>query len=182
MRTPTNCRGSAPAPAIAGRTDLAIMPMRRSTLRSLIGSMALAFVPGLLGVPFVDRDWYRSLDRPGWSPPAGVFGPVWTFLYASLGGAAWLAWSRRPRPLGALSLYALQLVLNGLWTPVFFGARKPGAALVVIVSLWVASTATAIALFRARAVSGLLLVPYLVWVAFAALLNAAIWRRSRPIV
>jgi tryptophan-rich sensory protein len=142
--------------------------------------MAVAFVPGVIGVPFVDRDWYQSLDRPRWSPPPEVFGPVWTILYASLGAASWLAWRRRPRPLGALSLYGVQLVLNGLWTPIFFGARKPGAALIVIVTLWVASAATAIALVRARAAAGLLLVPYLVWVAFAVLLNGAIWRRSRP--
>ncbi len=151
----------------------------RSSLPSLIGSIGLAFLPGALGVPFVDREWYQALDRPRWSPPSAVFGPVWTLLYTSLGAAAWVAWRRQPRPLGALALYAIQLVLNGLWTPIFFGARKPGAALVVIITLWTASLATAIGLFRARAVAGLLLVPYLAWVAFATLLNAAIWRRSR---
>jgi translocator protein len=155
------------------------MSTHRSSRRELALSIALAFLPALIGVPFVDRDWYRSLDRPRWSPPPGVFGPVWTFLYASLGTAAWMAWRRRPRPLGALSLYALQLALNGLWTPLFFGARDSGAALVVIIALWVAALATAIALFRAQVVAGLLLVPYLAWVAFAALLNGAIWRRSR---
>lgn len=151
----------------------------RSSLPSLVGSMAVAFLPGLIGVPFVDRDWYRSLDRPRWSPPPGVFGPVWTVLYASLGGAAWIAWRSRPRPVGALSLYVAQLTLNGLWTPVFFGARKPGAALGVIATLWVTALAAAVALFRARAAAGVLLIPYLAWVAFAALLNGAIWRRSR---
>ncbi len=171
MSADTGSTGSL-ALAIAAST-------RRSGLRALIVSMAVAFIPGLIGVPFVDRHWYESLDRPRWSPPSEVFGPVWTLLYASLGATGWIAWRGRPRPLGALSLYAIQLALNGLWTPVFFGARKPGAALAVIVTLWAASMATAIAMFRARAVAGVLLVPYLTWVAFAALLNGAIWRRSR---
>lgn len=153
--------------------------MPRSNKRSLAVSVALAFLPGLIGTPFVDRDWYLSLDRPRWSPPPSVFGPVWTALYTSLGVAAWFAWPHRPRPLGALTLYAIQLAINALWTPLFFGARKPGAALVVIVTLWVAALATAVALFRARVAAGVLFVPYLAWVAFAALLNAAIWRRSR---
>ena len=151
----------------------------RSSLRSLAVSLGLAFLPGLVGAPFVDRDWYQALDRPRWAPPPSVFGPVWTFLYASLGATAWFAWRRRPLPIGALALYAIQLVLNALWTPIFFGARKPGAALVVIVTLWATAAATAIVLLRARVVAGVLLVPYLAWVAFAGLLNASIWHRSR---
>jgi tryptophan-rich sensory protein len=179
MRASWGIRGSAVTRGVAERADLAASSTDLPSVRSFLASMAVAFLPALIGVPFVDRDWYRSLDRPRWSPPSEVFGPVWTFLYASLGLAAWVAWRRQPRPVGALLLYLVQLALNAIWTPVFFGARKPGAALVVIVALWVASLATAIGLFRARAVAGLLLIPYLAWVAFAALLNGAIWRRSR---
>jgi translocator protein len=155
------------------------MRSRPMDLVTLAASLLIAFLPGVVGTPFVDRRWYRELDRPSWSPPPAVFGPVWTALYASLGTAAWLAWRRQPRPTGALALYLAQLLLNGLWTPVFFGARRPGAALVVMAALWATSLATIVALIRARLVAGLLLVPYQLWLSFAAALNVAIWRRSR---
>lgn len=117
---------------------------------------------------------YAALDLPSWAPPAGVFGPVWTVLYVMIAVAGWLTW----RTVGwdrALTVWAVQLVLNAAWTPLFFAADRYGLALVEIVVLLVAVGAT-IALFWVRhRLAALLLVPYLAWVGFATALNAAIW-------
>jgi translocator protein len=117
---------------------------------------------------------YNSLAQPSWAPPTWLFGPVWTILYAMIALAGWLVW-RRTGWTTALTVYAVQLFLNAIWTPLFFGAGQYGLALVDIVLLW-ASIAALIALFRpiSRAAT-LLLVPYLLWVTYATALNAAIW-------
>jgi translocator protein len=128
------------------------------------------------------RDWYPSLVRPSFAPPSWVFGPVWTALYLMMGLAAWLVWRKAgTTPAGrvALGLFALQLVLNGLWSVLFFGLRAPGPALIEIVVLWAAIAATLRAFRRVDAVAGWLLVPYLAWVTFAAILNAGFWWLNR---
>ncbi|MER6253341.1 TspO/MBR family protein [Streptomyces sp. NPDC001584] len=120
---------------------------------------------------------YRSLERPSWAPPAWIFGPVWTVLYATIAIAAWLVWRRpdRPRVRRALTWWSAQLLLNLLWTPLFFGARRYGFALADIVLLLGAIGVTA-ALFRPlHRTAAALLLPYLLWVAYATALNAAIW-------
>jgi translocator protein len=128
------------------------------------------------------RDWYPSLVRPSFAPPSWVFGPVWTALYLMMGLAAWLVWRKAgtiPAGRVALGLFALQLVLNGLWSVLFFGLRAPGPALIEIVVLWAAIAATLRAFRRVDAVAGWLLVPYLAWVTFAAILNAGFWWLNR---
>lgn len=148
--------------------------------RALAGWLALSFLPGALGAPFPAPAWYRSLRRPSWSPPPGVFGPVWTVLYALMGVAAWLvAGGRSEGRRPALVAFGVQLALNGAWTPIFFGLRRPGLALVEIGATLAAVAATTALFLRQRLLAGLLLLPYLAWVAFAALLNAEIWRRNR---
>ncbi|MEU3018218.1 TspO/MBR family protein [Nocardiopsis sp. NPDC007018] len=120
---------------------------------------------------------YANLELPVWAPPSWLFGPVWTVLYVLVAVAGWLVW-RAAGVRGAavfLGVYVLQLLLNAAWTPLFFGAGLYGTALADILLLVVAVAAT---LLLARPHSGtaaLLLVPYLVWVAFAAALNAAVW-------
>ena len=161
------------------RCDACAVTDRRPTIRSLGAALAIPFLAGAIGTPFVDRAWYRRLSKPSWAPAPAVFGPVWTTLYAMLGLSSWLVWRRLPTDRPALVLYATQLGLNALWTPVFFGARRLGAAAVVIVLLWLVAAAAAIRSFRVRTTAGLLYVPYLAWVAFATALNLAIWRR-RP--
>ena len=154
--------------------------LRRSrSPRRLAAWLVAAFVPAVIGAPFPAPEWYRELEKPGWAPPPWLFGPVWTVLYAMMGIAAWLVDRSRPMSRGALGLFGLQLALNALWTPIFFGLRRPFAAFVEILAMWVAILATVVAFTRARVVAGLLLVPYLAWVTFAALLNGAIWRRNR---
>ncbi len=125
--------------------------------------------------------WYAELVKPAWSPPPWLFGPVWTLLYLLMATAAWLVWREGGwgRQRAALQLYGIQLVLNAAWTPVFFGLRQTGAALVLIVVLWLAIAATARAFGRVRPAAGWLLGPYLAWVGFAAVLNASIWWLNR---
>lgn len=146
-------------------------------MKRLVLWLALAFVPAIIGVWFPAPDYYASLDKPPWAPPTWLFGPVWTLLYASIGVAAWLVDRRGGPGTGrALGLWGVQLVLNAAWTPIFFGLRAPGPALVVIVLMWVAIAATAVVFFRRRTAAGALLLPYLAWVSFATLLNFEIWR------
>ena len=155
-----------------------------SSGRRLPGPVALAlfvgvaFLPALVGARFVPGQWYLELAKPSWTPPGWLFGPVWTFLYLTIGVAAWLVWRRvgfRGAPT-AWWAWGSQLVLNAAWSWLFFGLRAPGAALLEICALLAAIAATVIAFGRIRPAAAWLLLPYSVWVAFATALNAAIWR------
>jgi translocator protein len=122
--------------------------------------------------------WYRTLEKPSWNPPDAVFGPVWTTLYVMMAVSAWLVWSRGAPPSAPVVWipFGTQLALNTAWSGIFFGLRQTGWAFAEILWLWLAIAAT-IAAFRLRSrVAGWLLVPYLAWVTFAAVLNVAIWR------
>lgn len=147
-------------------------------IMALVGWLALTFTAALTGLFIQPAGYYAMLTKPAWSPPAWVFGPVWTLLYTMMAGAAWLVWQcggwRERR--GALRLYLVQLALNALWTPLFFGLQSPGLGFAAIVFLWLAIVLTARAFFRVRPLAGWLLTPYVVWVGFAAVLNFAIWR------
>src|SRR4051812_7255943 len=124
--------------------------------------------------------WYPALSKPSWTAPSQAFGPVWTVLYAQMAYSAQrVDRSSDPRRRLALGLWWLQLGLNAGWSPVFFGARRPGAGAVVICALLPAVAATAAASARVDRRSGLLYGPYLAWSAYAAALNLAIWRRNR---
>lgn len=144
----------------------------------LVVWVVVSFVPSLSGAFVGMGEWYRSLDTPAWQPPGWVFGPVWTALYFVLGVAAWRVWRRgglREQRL-ALGAFGVQWVLNGLWTPLFFGLQRPGLALVDIALLWVGALVTTVLFWRADRVAGGLMVPYMLWLSFAAALNFAIWR------
>ena len=124
--------------------------------------------------------WYPGLRKPSWTPPSQAFGPVWTVLYAQMAySASRVARSSDPARGRALALWWLQLALNAAWTPVFFGARRPGAAAVVIGALVPAVAATAVASSRVDERAGLLYAPYLAWSTYAAALNLEIWRMNR---
>ncbi|MFF4322847.1 TspO/MBR family protein [Streptomyces sp. NPDC001568] len=158
---------------------------------SLVGFLAVTYGVAFIGA-LASSDAgsvYRSLERPGWAPPAWLFGPVWTVLYATIAIAAWLvvrsAPPPSPSPIGAreragvrpaLFWWSVQLLLNLLWTPLFFGAGQYGLALLDIVLLLGAITVTVALFRRASRTAAFLLLPYAVWVAYAAALNAAIWR------
>lgn len=155
----------------------------RHSWLGLIVLVALCFAAAAVGsaatVPRID-EWYAHLAKPAWTPPSGVFGPVWSFLYASMAVAAWLVW-RQEGLRGArvaLGLFAVQLALNVAWSWLFFGLRSPGLALVDVVLLLAAILATLIAFWRRSIAAGALMAPYLGWVGFASALNLAIWRMN----
>ncbi len=122
--------------------------------------------------------WYAALTKPAWAPPNGWFGPVWAVLYVLMGTAAWLIWRERyHRKRGAaLTAYAVQLALNALWAPLFFGLKNIGAGLFVAVALWVAVIWTIREFVTVRALAAWLLAPYVIWVSIAMSLNLSIWR------
>ena len=122
--------------------------------------------------------FYAELVRPGWAPPASLFGPVWTLLYAMMAVSAWLIWQRREIGLArvALAVFVVQLVLNALWSWLFFGWRLGALSFADIVLLWVLIAVTLVLFYRIRPLAGLLLVPYLAWVSFASALNFSIWQ------
>jgi tryptophan-rich sensory protein len=125
-------------------------------------------------------EWYARLSKPAWTPANWVFGPVWSLLYLLMGVSAWLVWRRAGivasgLPLG---LFLAQLVLNVAWSGIFFGLHRPGLAFAEIIVLWLAILATLASFWRVTPLGGVLLLPYLLWVSFAAGLNFAIWRMN----
>ncbi|MGS4920038.1 MULTISPECIES: tryptophan-rich sensory protein TspO [Mameliella] len=135
------------------------------------------FAAGATGGMFPPGDWYRSLDKPRWTPPDWVFPVAWTTLYllmAFAGARVALA----PDNGLALAFWALQIALNTLWTPVFFGLRRMRAGLVVLSALWLAVAACLVTLWQVDAWAGLAFVPYLCWVSVAWALNLSVLRRN----
>ena len=124
------------------------------------------------------KTWYTTINKPSFTPPNWVFGPVWTVLYVLMGIAGWRVWCKaRPDQLRVpLALFAVQLALNLAWSVVFFGAHRIGGAVLVIVGLEAAILATMVAFRRIDGLAALLLVPYALWVVFAAVLNIAVWQ------
>ena len=123
-------------------------------------------------------EWHASLVKPSWNPPNTVFAPVWSTLYILMGIAAWLVW-RKVGFSGArtvLGLFIAQLVLNSLWSYLFFGLHEPGIAFVEIVILWLVILVVTIGFWRVSVPAGALLLPYLCWVGFASILNLQLWR------
>lgn len=145
---------------------------------ALAGFLAASFVVGAVGNVWTDAGmaWYDGLEKPAFNPPSWVFGPVWTTLYILMAVAAWRVWLAagfRGARL-ALGLYFAQLALNMAWPGLFFALQAPGWALAEIVALWLLVVATTVLFFRHDRVAGWLMVPYILWVAYAALLNGAI--------
>lgn len=144
-------------------------------LAGFLGASYLAAFVGNLATDSAIRNWYPTLLKPAWTPPSWVFGPVWTVLYTAMAVAAWWVW-RRAGWCGALGWWTTQLMLNALWSPVFFGLRRPDLAFGVICALWLAIAATTVMFWRTSLLAGALFVPYWAWVSFAAALNFAIWK------
>jgi len=122
--------------------------------------------------------WYRELVKAPWNPPDWLFGPVWTLLYAMMTIAVWqvsLTQTAHAKRITAYRLYFFQLGLNGLWSQVFFGMQQPGWSLLNLAALLVVAALTARTFARIKPFAGWLLSPYLVWLAYALSLNAAIW-------
>lgn len=124
------------------------------------------------------RGFYEALTQPSWAPPGWVFGPVWSVLYAMMAIAAWLVWRERGwrGARAPLALFLVQLAANALWSWLFFAWHQGAWASAEILLLWVLIVVTIATFWRARRLAGLLLVPYLAWVSFAAVLCIAVWR------
>ncbi len=152
-------------------------PIRSLNSLVLIGFIVVTFIAPLFGAISPPGDWYASLNKPSWNPPGWLFGPVWMMLYLMMATAAWLVWKRCGWGK-ALGFYGVQLALNAAWTPIFFGAQQPGWALVNIIAMWLAIGVTMVAFFRVSKAAGWLMVPYLVWVSFAMVLNYTLWRMN----
>jgi tryptophan-rich sensory protein len=122
--------------------------------------------------------WYRTLEKPAFNPPDWLFAPVWTLLYLMIALAGWRVW-RRAGLAGnraGMAAYAAQLALNLAWSFLFFGGRLIGVALAEILLLFVVICVNAVLFWRADRLAGWLLAPYAAWVAFASVLNFALWR------
>jgi benzodiazapine receptor len=151
--------------------------------RSLVGlavSGAVCFVASFLGSAFTrpNLDWYATLAKPSFTPPNGVFPVVWTILFVMMAVAAWLVWrisGDGGEKKTALVWFAIQLIINVLWSFAFFGMHSPSLGLGVIMALIVAIVITIVYFDRLSRAAALMLVPYVLWVGFAAALNFAIW-------
>lgn len=145
---------------------------------ALVGFIVVCYGAGFVGTLFGNTSFYGRIERPSWAPPASLFGPVWGVLYTLMGIAGWLVWRTAPSRVRkqALTTFVLQLVLNALWTPAFFGLQNIGLALAVIAAMVVAIGATTWLFWKLSRPASVMFVPYLSWVSFAAALNFALWR------
>jgi tryptophan-rich sensory protein len=128
--------------------------------------------------------FYSQLSRPGWAPPAWLFAPVWTLLYALMGVSVWLVWRAHPfkESRTALVLFILQLAANGLWTWIFFSWHQGPVAFVEILLLWCLIVATIASFWRLQLLAAVLLFPYLAWVTFATALTFSTWQLNPEIL
>ncbi len=157
--------------------------MDKRELIALLGFVALCFAAAGFGALFTTPavspgGWYSQIQKPSWTPPSWLFGPVWTALYLMMAVAAWWVWRQGgwEAQRGALVLFLIQLVLNAAWSGLFFGLHSPPLGMAGIVLLWIAILLTILAFFRVSPLAGWLMVPYLLWVSFASALNFTIWR------
>jgi tryptophan-rich sensory protein len=155
--------------------------MRINNFSKLVIAIAICEFAGIIGSVFTMPSiptWYAGLVRPALNPPAWVFGPVWTILFVLMGNSAFLIWRKgltRKDAKIAISIFIVQLLLNVLWSIIFFGLHNPAGAFIDIILLWLAILTTIIAFSKISKAAAWLLVPYILWVSFAAYLNFAIW-------
>lgn len=166
--------------------------MKSKNVIALVVAIGVSELAGVIGALFTSSAipvWYVTLQKPSWNPPSWLFGPVWTTLYALMGIAAFLVWSATTRGIdgrikhgwrrrdvrAALTVFGVQLMLNALWSIIFFGLHSPMWAFVEIIWLWIAIVATMVVFAKISKPAVWLLVPYVLWVSFAGFLNYTIW-------
>lgn len=148
----------------------------------LLVSVVVCLIAGFIGSIFTNANiptWYAALKKPSFAPPNWVFAPVWTVLFVLMGIAAYLVWRQglsNPAVKTALIIFIVQLIFNMLWSLVFFTLKSPLFGFVVIIILWLLILFTIIYFFNISKVAGILLIPYIVWVSFASILNFMLWR------
>jgi len=155
--------------------------MDLSNIVKLVISILASFAAGGIGSLFTFKSipsWYAELKKPRYTPPNWLFGPVWTTLYIMMGISIFLVWRNGLTMNGVLlafTLFWIQLVLNALWSIIFFGIKSKGGGVITIIVLWFLILATIIASFQVSVWAGALLIPYIVWVSIASYLNIGIW-------
>lgn len=148
-------------------------PQVSINIPKLILSIGICLGAGIIGSFFTVSsipNWYVTLNKPSFSPPNWIFGPVWTILYILMGYTLYLVWVKRSVP----TIFWIQLILNAIWSIIFFGMKNPVLALADIVALWIAIILTIKVFYKINKLAGQLLFPYLAWVSFASILNIAI--------
>lgn len=154
--------------------------MKRLKIGRLLISILLCEGVGIVGSVFTVSSipaWYTTLQKPSFSPPNWIFGPVWITLYALMGVALYLVWMKglkKKENRRSIAIFVIQLTLNALWSIVFFGGRSILGGMIVIAALWLLIVLTIVTFWKISKTAGLLLLPYLAWVSFAAILNASL--------
>jgi benzodiazapine receptor len=154
--------------------------MKIIDILKLVASIILCQVAGFLGSLFTTPaipTWYKTLNKPSFTPPNWIFSPVWISLFLLMGISLFMVWRRQDHPKfkTALFFFFVQLILNILWSVSFFGLKSPFLGLIDIILLWIAILLTILNFLKVSKIGGLLLVPYLIWVSFATLLNFFLW-------
>ena len=145
---------------------------------SLLPFVGAVIAVAMSGAVFMPGEWYRSLNKPSWTPPSWLFAPAWSVLYLLIAIAGWLVWTSAGLS-AALAVWALNLVFNGLWSWLMFGRRQIGVALIDAVAMLVTIVIFMLLARPLNETAMWLFAPYLVWVAFAMALNASIFQRNR---
>lgn len=154
--------------------------MKINNTLKLIISLIIPQLAGALGSFFTFdslKDWYVVLEKPALNPPSWIFGPVWTILFLLMGFALYLVWKDEDMKSKGLAYwtFGIQMVLNALWSIIFFGLNNPGIAFIEIILLWLAIVASIITFSKISKLAAWLLIPYILWVSFASYLNYSIW-------
>lgn len=158
------------------------MHLMKKKIIQFIISILICQMAGIIGVIFTMSAiplWYNSINKPSFNPPAWVFGPAWTVLYVMMGISFFIIWTKKnhnKKKQQALTFFFIQLFLNAIWSPVFFGLRSPMTGLIIIVLLWISILLTIINFLKISRTAAWLLVPYFLWVSFATVLNFYIWQ------
>lgn len=156
--------------------------MSLKNIIAFFGAIVIAQLAGIIGTVFTASSittWYNTLVRPNIAPPNWIFAPVWIALFTLMGIASFLIWRKgfqRGDVRVAIMVYGFQLVLNSLWSIIFFGLRSPSGAFIEIIVLWLGIAASIVIFYKISKPSAWLLVPYIIWVSFAAYLNYQIWQ------
>jgi len=149
-------------------------------ITKLVASILIPLVIGFLGSFFTSssvNNWYATINKPTFNPPNWIFGPVWTVLFFLIGISFYLVWKKGfgKNKIKIIGIYALQLLLNFIWSLLFFGLQSPALALIEIIILWFVILANIIIFYKSTKIAGYILIPYLLWVSFATVLNFAIF-------
>lgn len=157
--------------------------MNKEKIISLAVFLIISFSVAAFGSMFTWAslsDWYITLKKPSFNPPGWVFGPVWTFLYITIAISGWIIWNKKETNVKSIIIiFSIQILLNGLWSPIFFGMKKPELAFYEICFLLISIIAYIILSWPVSKKSSLLFIPYFIWVSFATVLNYNIWQLNK---